>query len=96
MLWRIADDHGLTTGALIEANALDPAEPLYPGQELQIPGGAGGAEDASAGAQWYTVQEGDTLVSIGLQFGISTDTLIEINALSDPDLVVPGQVLQVG
>ena len=46
---------------VIEANALDPAEPLYPGQELQIPGGAGGAEDVSAGAQWYTVQEGDTL-----------------------------------
>lgn len=41
----------------------------------------------------YTVQEGDTLFSIALTFGLTTDELIAANNLSNPDLLSVGQQL---
>ena len=42
----------------------------------------------------YTVQDGDTLFSIALQFDTDVETLRSLNSLSD-DLLQVGQVLQV-
>ena len=42
----------------------------------------------------YTVQAGDTLSAIGQEFGVSWSDLAAINGLSDPDLILPGQVLK--
>ncbi len=41
----------------------------------------------------YTVEEGDTLFSIALAFGLTTDELIAANNLSNPDLLSVGQQL---
>ena len=47
--------------------------------------------------QLYTVQEGDTLYSIAQMFGVSWDTIWELNrgALARPELIRPGQQLRV-
>ncbi|MFN8529623.1 MAG: LysM peptidoglycan-binding domain-containing protein [Anaerolineae bacterium] len=42
----------------------------------------------------YTVQPGDTLSGIALQFGVSVDSLQSLNQIANPDLVSVGQVLQ--
>ncbi|GAA4612085.1 transglycosylase family protein [Saccharopolyspora hordei] len=45
----------------------------------------------------YTVQPGDTLSKIGEQFGVSYKTIAERNShiISDPDLIFPGQQLDI-
>ncbi len=43
----------------------------------------------------YSVAPGDTLQELAQRFGISTDTLVWANALSDPDRLSPGQELTV-
>ncbi|MBN1956088.1 MAG: LysM peptidoglycan-binding domain-containing protein [Anaerolineae bacterium] len=41
----------------------------------------------------YTVQDGDTLSAVAEAHGVSLAQLIDANALGDPDMVHPGQVL---
>ena len=35
----------------------------------------------------YTVQQGDTLFSIATQFGVTVDELIELNNITNPDVI---------
>lgn len=41
----------------------------------------------------YTIEQGDTLYSISRQFGVSVDTLIEVNNISNPDVIRAGDTL---
>jgi LysM repeat protein len=41
----------------------------------------------------YIVKEGDTLSTIAEKFGVSLEDLMRINAISNPDLIYPGQEL---
>lgn len=41
----------------------------------------------------YTIQDGDTLYSISRQFGVSVDVLIEVNNLTNPDVIRAGDTL---
>ena len=43
----------------------------------------------------YVVQPGDTLYVIALRFGISTDEIIQLNQISDPNLVSEGMQLKI-
>src|SRR3990170_1688238 len=43
----------------------------------------------------YTVQEGDTVSSIADKFGVSIDTILWQNSLSQKDRIKPGQTLQI-
>ena len=43
----------------------------------------------------YTVQPGDTLFSIARQFGVSVDTLIEINDIANPDVIFVDDTLTI-
>ena len=57
---------------------------------------AAGIEErtSSAGGQ-YTVQAGDTLYSIARRAGVSLNTLLSINGLSQSSVIRPGQTLSV-
>lgn len=41
----------------------------------------------------YTIQEGDTLLSISEEFGVSVSSLVELNSLAASDVLTPGRVL---
>lgn len=43
----------------------------------------------------YIVQPGDTLYFIGLKFKTTVDTLMEINHITNPQMVFPGQILNI-
>lgn len=43
----------------------------------------------------YTIQPGDSLGYISTLFGTSVEEIVSVNALSDPDLVSPGQVIKI-
>ncbi|KPM43225.1 hypothetical protein AK830_g3372 [Neonectria ditissima] len=47
------------------------------------------------GPQSVTVQHGDTLRGIGARFGCSFEDISRHNGITNPDLIYPGQVLQI-
>jgi len=104
----VARKYGLTVKELLEANAIDDADRIYPGQKLVIPGymlpgpeleteAAGGVPARSAPAvsdQFvYTVAGGDTLNTIAKRYGTTVRELIEANNLADPQRIHVGQKL---
>ncbi len=63
--------------AAIVSNGTAASTPLYTGE-----GGAPGIN--------YTVKVGDTLHDIAAQYGVSTTEIIQANNLANPDLIFPG------
>ena len=46
-------------------------------------------------AEFYTIQQGDTLFGIAEAFGVTMDELISFNAIADPDAIQAGQRIQI-
>lgn len=55
----------------------------------KIDGSSGG------GAVYYTVQSGDTLSGIAAKYGTNYQTIANLNGISNPNLIYPGQNLRV-
>ncbi len=96
----IALMYGTTVSALAAANNLQNADVIGAGDTLVIPDGAiptsERASASSAGtATSYTVQSGDTLSSIALQYGVSVANLESANNVSDGSIIQVGQQLVV-
>lgn len=91
----IALEYDVTVEAIMAANNLPSRSTIYVGQLLTIPSpGANPAPPARnpSGQLTYTVQFGDTLSEIALQFGTTTEALARANGLSD-NTIYAGQVL---
>jgi LysM repeat protein len=41
----------------------------------------------------YEVQPGDSVTEIALRFGVTPESIIELNALRNPNRILPGQIL---
>ncbi len=101
-LSEIAAREGVGLTALMQANGLGNADHVMVGEQLVIPGGGRSSSAASASAARkstptapYTVKSGETLSDIAAHFGTSTQRLIQINGISDPDHVMAGSRLQI-
>lgn len=46
--------------------------------------------------QSYIIQPGDTLASIAVKFGVTVQSLIKLNKIANPDLIIAGQTLLIG
>jgi LysM repeat protein len=88
-LTRIARDHGVSLSALIDANDISNPNLIRIGQVLVIPG-ADGAE-----AKTHVVVAGDTLGRIAAKYGSSVSRIVEVNSISNPNLIRIGQHLKV-
>ena len=53
------------------------------------------ATDAQAPARTYTVREGDSLGAIAQLFGVSQSALAIANGIANPNLIIPGQLLNI-
>ncbi len=63
---------------------------------LGLPFQAAAAQDqTTSDYPVYIVQQGDTLGAIAARFGVSTDAIIQLNQISDPNLVTEGTRLQI-
>lgn len=99
-LYRIASNCGVAVSELIAANpGLNP-DYVFPGQQLNIPGGGSSkvlASPASAGtgscSGTHTVAGGENLFRIGYNCGFSTEQMANANGLIYPYSIYPGQVL---
>lgn len=88
----IAAKFGTSWQTLQAINGLADPNKIYPGQVLKVPGGAAPTPPS---VQTYTVKSGDNLSSIASKYGTSWQHLAQINGLSNPNLIYPGQVLKI-
>jgi LysM repeat protein len=58
--------------------------------------GQGVSAEAMQGPGAYTVAPGDTLFAISRNTGASVDDLVAMNNITDPDVILAGQTLQLG
>jgi LysM repeat protein len=61
--------------------------PTQPGAATSVP--------TTPGAGTYTVRSGDTLYAIAARYNTTVATLAQLNKIVNPNLIFPGQVLQV-
>jgi hypothetical protein len=54
----------------------------------------GAGTPGATAARFYRVKEGDTLTAIAAQYGVDISTVMAMNAISDPDALRVGQVLE--
>ena len=100
-LSEIAERHGMTVEELAQANGIVNPDLILSGQVLVVPGGADGQSAVpppgdtrmSSASGSYVVQAGDTLSDIADRFGVPLLALVQANGLSDPHLIVEGEVL---
>ena len=102
-VWGIAQQHGLTTQAIEDANPTtikkisSTVDLIQVGQRFTLPDGQNNrtvTNPTSVTNSTYTVQAGDQLAGVAQQFGVSTSQLRQWNQLTSDQLVV-GQQLQV-
>lgn len=85
----IAAKYGTTYQHLAAINGISNPNLIYAGQVLKIDG-------AAAAAKTYTVKGGDTLSDIAARYGTTYQRLAQINGISNPNVIYPGQVLEIG
>lgn len=81
----VSVDHLVGLNDLSHGGAL-----IFAGDVMLVPA------DAQGGSGSYTIQRGDTLAEIAAAHGVSIDTLVSVNGLDDPDLIVEGETLHLG
>lgn len=98
-LSEIAERQGMTVEELAQANGIVNPDLILSGQVLVVPGGADAHAElppaAATGGETYVVQAGDTLSEIAERFGVPLSVLAEVNGLSDPHLIVEGDVFTI-
>lgn len=88
----IAQKFNVDPEVILAMNALADPDLLSEGMELKIPGEA---PPEYGGPTIYEVKAGDTLSNIAARFGVSVQELQNLNQISDPDLLHPGQKLRI-
>lgn len=86
----IGSRFGVSWSSIASANGIYSPYTIYPGQTLTIPSGS-----ATSSAKYYTVRSGDTLSEIAARYGTSYTYLAQINGISNPNLIYPGQSIRV-
>lgn len=94
----IASHYGTTVRAIAAANGITDTSIVYVDARLalaeEVDSGSDDDSDDSHGAT-HTVQNGETLLGIALEYGVSVSALVEINDLADGDDIVIGDVLTI-
>lgn len=99
----IARAHSTSVQAILDANRLNRASIIYPGQKLAIPGAAAmtpaasttpvAAAPTSPSPSPYVVKVGDTISAIARTHGTSVQAILDANRLNRSSIIYPGQKL---
>lgn len=88
-LYSLAESFGTTVGNIANANELEDPETIAINQVLRIP------IETTSSPNIYTVRPGDTLYSIAKKFDTTVAELINLNQITTPNVIYPGQQLKV-
>ena len=89
----IAAKYGVSVQAIIDANHLANPNVIYVGQCLTIPAKAPAPAPVKSCKTTYTVKAGDFLKQIAARYGVSWQTIAQLNGLVNPNYIYPGQKL---
>ena len=92
-LSEIAARYGTTVNRLVSLNGISNLDLIYPGEVLRIRGRMIGSSSSSLTI--YKVQSGDTLSEIAARYGTTVNELVNLNEISNPNLIYPGEVLRI-
>jgi len=88
-----AQYRGVTADDIANANGIVNGI-IYAGQGLYL-SGPGFVASGTAGETDYRVQRGDRLGDIAHQFGVAVNSLVSRNGISNPNLILSGQILRI-
>ncbi|MCO5201810.1 MAG: LysM peptidoglycan-binding domain-containing protein [Chloroflexi bacterium] len=89
----IAARYGLSLEAIAADNGIADPNVIFAGQVLRV--GPGEPAVAPPATRSHTVAEGEFLLTIARDHGVTLGELLEINAIADPNVVYVGQVLEI-
>ncbi|THJ64840.1 LysM peptidoglycan-binding domain-containing protein [Arthrobacter echini] len=89
----IAEQHGLSTEAVLTLNRMDAGTIIRPGQKITVSASPSPGSVGPAPAGTYTVAAGDTLTAIAARNQVPLGPLLSVNELSMTSLIHPGQEL---
>ena len=91
-LSEIAIMYNTTVARLVELNSIANPNLIFAGETLLVPTSSKTQVSDNA---IYIVKRGDTLTSIAQKFGVSINSIISINNISNPNLIFVGQRLKI-
>lgn len=94
----IAAEFNTTVSELVDLNDISNPNLIYPGEILKIPDIKGESSKSVSSKQYiktYIVRRGDKLYGIAQRFGTTVAKLVQLNGISNPNLIYPGQVLKI-
>jgi len=83
----VAARYGVTVQAVVRANGLADADLIVTGERLRVP--------QQVVTRSHRVAAGETLSSIAARYGTTVERLARSNRLTDPNLIIEGQLLRV-
>jgi LysM repeat protein len=96
-LYRISVQYGIDIKIIAQANNIANTALVYVGQQLVIPDMSEAVDNPliAAAPTYYTVQPGDSLLRIANLYGLTVQQLTQINNITNPNHILPGQELTV-
>lgn len=94
-LSQIASSYGVTVSQIAETNDIQNPNLIYPGEKLRITQSTSATLNPVIQNNYYTVQRGDTLSGIATRYGVTVRYLVNLNGISNPNLIYPGQLIKV-
>ncbi len=94
-LSQIAKAYGVTVSHIVEINNIQNQNLIYPGEKLRITESNNTTLNPVIQNNFYTVQRGNTLSGIARMYGVSVQYLVNLNGISNPNLIYPGQMIRV-
>lgn len=91
-LSEIADEHGVSAKALVDANGISNPDRIFVGQTLTIPG----ESTTSEGPASHIVKSGETLATIAYKYGLTPSELAAANGITNKNLIYVGTKLTIG
>ncbi len=96
-LSKIADQYDVPVDTLIQLNNLSNPNLIVSGTTLTITGDATDNTDTntSVDVRQHVIVPGETLMQIANQYGMTVDSLAQLNNLANPNLILPGTSLKI-
>lgn len=86
----IAARYGTSYQSIASYNGIRNPNLIYPGEQIRIPLGMN-----ESSAEYYTIRPGDTLSGIAERFGTTVERLVQLNGISNPNVIYAGTTIRI-